>query len=203
MKTIASHARSLGLTLGAWLLAACASATERPLPTVDSVDLQRYAGTWYEVALLPNRFQRQCISDSQANYKLDGERVRVINRCRRADGSVEEVEGKARVVAGSNNSKLEVSFFWPFWGDYWIVALDPDYKHVLVGEPSRQYAWLLSRTHPDDVPVVQRLRVQMTSGAPSISAFFLRSAISHSPKASGSLSGTPPQRFRRASPDHS
>lgn len=165
MKNIASHARSVGLMLIASLLGACASATERPLPTVDSVDLARYAGTWYEVALLPNRFQRQCASDSQANYKLDGERVRVINRCRRVDGSVEEIEGKARVVAGSSNSKLEVSFFWPFWGDYWIVALDPDYKHVLVGEPSRKYAWLLSRTpNPGDAVIDNYLSIAQAQG---------------------------------------
>jgi apolipoprotein D and lipocalin family protein len=165
MKNIASPLRSSIVTLAASLLTACASATERPLPTVESVDLQRYAGTWYEVALLPNRFQRQCASDSQANYKLDGERVRVVNRCRRADGSVEEIEGKARVIAGSNNSKLEVSFFWPFWGDYWIVALDPEYQHVLVGEPSRKFAWLLSRTpNPGDAVIDNYLSIAQARG---------------------------------------
>lgn len=168
MKNITARScsiRALGLTLAASLLAGCASATERPLPTVASVDLQRYVGTWYEVALLPNRFQRQCASDSQANYKLDGDRVRVVNRCRRADGSVEEIEGKARVVAGSSNAKLEVSFFWPFWGDYWVVALDADYQHVLVGEPSRKYAWLLSRTpNPGDAVIDSYLSIAQARG---------------------------------------
>jgi apolipoprotein D and lipocalin family protein len=165
MQNLTALARSLSLALGTSLLAGCAGATERPLPTVERVDLRRYTGTWYEVALLPNRFQRQCVSDSQANYALDGDRVRVVNRCRRADGSVEEVEGKARVIAGSNNSKLEVSFFWPFWGDYWIVALDPDYKHVLVGEPSRKYAWLLSRTsNPGDAVIDNYLSIAQAQG---------------------------------------
>jgi apolipoprotein D and lipocalin family protein len=165
MNNIAAITRSLSLTVSASLLTACASATDRPLPTVERVDLQRYAGTWYEVALLPNRFQRQCVSDSQANYTLEASSVRVVNRCRRADGSVEEIEGKARVVPGSSNSKLEVSFFWPFWGDYWIVALDADYRHVLVGEPGRKYAWLLSRTpNPGDAVIDNYLSIAQAQG---------------------------------------
>ncbi len=140
--------------------AACvgtANAAPAPLPTVAQVDLARYAGAWYEIALLPNRFQKQCVADTQARYRLDGERVQVINRCRMADGRVDDITGHAKVVADSGNAKLRVSFFWPFYGDYWVLALDADYRHVLVGAPSRKFAWVLSRTPQLDEATLQAL----------------------------------------------
>lgn len=121
-------------------------ADEAPLPTVGSVDLARYAGSWYEITKLPNRFQKPCVADTQAEYRLDGEIVRVINRCRTSSGELDDVKGRAKVVPGSGNAKLKVTFFWPFYGDYWVLALDPDYREVLVGAPDRKYAWILSRT---------------------------------------------------------
>ncbi|MFG6486648.1 lipocalin family protein [Roseateles sp. BYS78W] len=133
------------------------AAEPAPLPTVAEVDLARYAGAWYEIALLPNRFQKQCVADTQARYRLDGERVEVINRCRMADGRVDDIKGHAKVVPGSGNARLRVTFFWPFYGDYWVLALDPDYRHVLVGAPSRQYAWVLSRTPQMDEATLQAL----------------------------------------------
>lgn len=135
---------TVGLLLTA--IAGCASQSYSPLPTVSTVDLNRYMGTWYEIALLPNRFQSMCVSDTQAQYRLDGELVRVKNRCRKQDGTIEEADGFAKAVEGSNNAKLRVSFFWPFYGDYWVLALDPDYHWVLIGEPRRKYGWVLART---------------------------------------------------------
>ncbi len=132
-----------------------AAAAPAPLPTVAQVELARYAGAWYEIALLPNRFQKQCVADTQARYQLDGERVSVLNRCRTADGRVEDIRGHAKVVAGSGNARLRVTFFWPFYGDYWVLALDADYRHVLVGEPDRKYAWVLSRTPQLDEATLQ------------------------------------------------
>lgn len=126
--------------------AGCMLQPATPLPTVESVDLARYMGEWYEIALLPNRFQSMCVADTQASYRLDGDVVRVRNRCRKADGAIEEAVGVAKVVEGSSNTKLLVSFFRPFYGDYWILALDPNYRWVLIGEPSRKYGWVLSRT---------------------------------------------------------
>ena len=139
------------------LFALPALAADAPLPTVAQVELARYAGAWYEIALLPNRFQKQCVADTQARYRLDGERVEVVNRCRNADGEVERAKGHAKVVPGSGNAKLRVSFFWPFYGDYWVLALDADYRHVLVGAPSRQYAWVLSRTPQMDEATLNQL----------------------------------------------
>jgi apolipoprotein D and lipocalin family protein len=133
----------------AWL-AACT--TPQPLQTVPGVELNRYYGTWYEIARLPNRFQRKCVADVQATYRPQGKKVSVLNQCRVADGSIEQADGIAKPVKGSHGAKLRVSFFRPFYGDYWILALDPDYRWVLVGEPSRKYAWILAReTQLDEV----------------------------------------------------
>ncbi len=124
------------------------------LPTQDWVDLARYAGRWYEIARLPNRFQQQCAGDVAATYTLrpDG-RVTVVNECRKRDGQVTRVEGVARRADEKGPaSRLKVRFapsflsFLPFvWGDYWILELDREYRHALVGDPSLKYLWVLSR----------------------------------------------------------
>jgi len=123
----------------------CSADPPDPLATVASVDLDRYLGMWHEIARLPNRFERQCASDVEAQYRREPGGIHVLNRCRTADGGISESKGHAKIVAGSQNAKLRVTFFWPFYGDYWILALDPDYTEVLVGAPSRKFAWVLSR----------------------------------------------------------
>jgi apolipoprotein D and lipocalin family protein len=129
------------------MITACSTAPTAPLPTVAAVDLNRYTGAWFEIAALPNRFQSQCVADTQARYRLkdDGD-IEVRNRCRLIDASVEEAIGVAKVVADSGNAKLRVSFFRPFYGDYWILAFGPDQRWVLVGEPRRRFGWVLART---------------------------------------------------------
>jgi apolipoprotein D and lipocalin family protein len=84
-----------------------------------------------------------------ADYSLrDDGLIRVVNSCRKGslDGPLKQSTGRARVVDRTTNSKLEVSFFGPFWGDYWIIDLDPEYRWAVVGVPSRKYLWILSRT---------------------------------------------------------
>ncbi len=137
-------------------LAGCGSQPTAPLATVAKVDLARYSGRWYEIALIPNKFQAMCVADTQANYRGDGDQIRVTNRCRKQDGSIAEVNGIAKIVDGSGNAKLRVSFFRPFYGHYWVLALDPDYKWVLVGEPQRKFCWVLSRTTNMTEPELQR-----------------------------------------------
>lgn len=154
--------RSLGLWLGLWLLAGLAAGPARaqtdaaiaPLQTVASVDWVRYMGTWHEVAKYPNWFQRQCVADTSATYSLlpDGT-VQVLNRCRRADGRMDEALGVARRVGGETSPRAQVRFapdwlaWLPLvWGSYWVVALDPDYQWVVVSEPGREYLWVLART---------------------------------------------------------
>jgi apolipoprotein D and lipocalin family protein len=142
-----------GGILGVLAMAAgCAtSTTERlglpPLRTVTHVELSRYLGTWYEIASFPQRFQRGCTATT-ATYALraDGD-IDVLNRCRKGsiDGEEKSARGRARVVDRATNAKLEVSFFRPFWGDYWIIDLSEDYSYAVVGHPGRDYLWILAR----------------------------------------------------------
>jgi apolipoprotein D and lipocalin family protein len=125
-----------------------ARAQDKPLDVVNRVDLARYVGTWYEIATIPQRFQKGCVGVT-ATYSLrpDG-KIRVINRCRKntLGGELRDIEGKAWVVDKSTNAKLKVQFFWPFSGDYWIIELDSDYRWAVVGHPNRNHLWILSRT---------------------------------------------------------
>jgi apolipoprotein D and lipocalin family protein len=134
-------------TLG--LFAVSAAGTDKPpLQTVPSVDLQKYMGTWYEIAAFPQRFQKGCHC-SKAEYTMtDKGYVKVVNSCRleSPDGKNKIANGKAFVVKGTGNSKLRVQFFWPFRGDYWILELPDDYSYVVVGAPNREYLWILART---------------------------------------------------------
>lgn len=143
-------ALALALAL-AFQPAARAADPPPPLTPVPSVDLQRYLGTWYELAKLPNWFQRKCASDTRAVYALrDDGTLRVDNACRNAEGGAEQAIGAARVTGPST---LAVRFapdwlaFLPFvWADYWVVDLDADYTLAAVSEPGRRYLWVLSRT---------------------------------------------------------
>jgi apolipoprotein D and lipocalin family protein len=112
------------------------------------VDLQRYQGTWYEIASFPQRFQKGCHCTSATYTATQEEFVVVENRCRKDSINGEEsyIKGKAYIVENTNNAKLEVEFFWPFKGDYWIIDLDKDYQYAVVGHPNREYLWILSRT---------------------------------------------------------
>src|SRR5678815_682161 len=123
-----------------------------PLRVVPSVDLDRYAGRWYEIARLPNRFQKKCAGEVIAKYtrQSDGN-ITVLNSCRLKDGSPIQAEGVARLAGnGQPNSVLKVRFAPAFlsflpqvWGDYQIIALSPDYTHSVVGDPARKYLWIL------------------------------------------------------------
>jgi apolipoprotein D and lipocalin family protein len=119
-----------------------------PLQTVAHVELGRYVGTWYEIASFPQRFQAGC-TGTTATYAVrqDGD-IDVLNRCRLGslDGEEKSAKGRARLVDRATGAKLEVSFFRPFWGDYWIIDLGEDYQYAVVGHPGRDYLWILSRT---------------------------------------------------------
>lgn len=116
--------------------------------TVGSVDLEKYAGLWYDVASFPVRFQRGCHCTTAEYTLMPKGYVKVVNKCRKGgfDKPESGIAGKAFVVKGSSNTKLKVQFFWPFKGDYWIVRLDPDYRWAVVSSPRKDYLWLLSRT---------------------------------------------------------
>jgi apolipoprotein D and lipocalin family protein len=124
------------------------------LKVVPSVDLQKYKGTWYEIARLPNSFQKACAGDVTATYSLDEDGIEVVNKCRKENGEMTEAKGRARRASDEGpNTKLKVRFapailsFLSFvWGDYWIIDLAPDYSYAVIGEPKRKYLWILSRT---------------------------------------------------------
>jgi apolipoprotein D and lipocalin family protein len=134
------------------LFGACATTTSRlglpAVQTVPRVELPRYLGTWYELASFPQSFQRGCTATTATYSLLEDGDIQVLNRCRlnSLDGEEKVATGRARVVDRQTNAKLEVSFFRPFWGDYWIIQLEPDYQYAVVGHPGRDYLWILSRT---------------------------------------------------------
>jgi apolipoprotein D and lipocalin family protein len=131
------------------LFSACSN---KPLETVQKVDVKRYMGKWYEIASFPQRFQKGC-SCTVAEYTLnENGTVKVDNSCT-AYGKKKQSIGKAKVVDKETNAKLKVSFFRPFWGKYWIIDLADDYSYAVVGHPNREYLWILSRTPQMDKEV--------------------------------------------------
>ncbi len=129
---------------------------------VDAVadfDLQRYLGTWYEIARLDHRFERG-LSNVSATYSLrDDSGIKVVNRGYHT-GSKEwrQAEGKAYFVAGPNVGRLKVSFFGPFYGGYNIIELDESqYRYSMVAGNDRSYLWILSRTPELEPAILGRL----------------------------------------------
>lgn len=131
---------------------------KEPLPTVDKVDLEKYQGKWYEIARFPNRFEKG-LDCTTANYTLkDNGKVKVVNKGRKTkSGKLSEAKGNVWVPDQSKPGELKVSFFWPFAGDYYIMALDENYQFVLVGSPSREYLWILARNKTLDDSIYKKL----------------------------------------------
>ena len=153
---------SVMLMVGAALVGMAADNKKPELQTVPSVNLSRYLGQWYEIGRLPNRFQKKCADSVTANYTLrsDGN-IKVVNRCRKPSGEFTTATGKAKLVDKQTNAKLKVTFFWPFYGKYWILDLGPNYEYAVVGEPGRDYLWILSRTPTMDEGLYQKLVAKM------------------------------------------
>jgi apolipoprotein D and lipocalin family protein len=144
---------SFTLGLATVLVAFALQQTPGAVRTVPAVNLDRYAGEWFEVARFPNRFQDQCTGEVRATYarRSDG-RIDVTNRCRTAEG-LDDAKGIARVVDTQTSAKLKVRFAPAYlswlpsvWGDYWVIGLADDYAWAVVGSPDRKYLWILSRT---------------------------------------------------------
>jgi apolipoprotein D and lipocalin family protein len=154
-----------------------------PLPAlkaVPSVDLTRYQGRWYQIAYYPNQFQKQCASNTTADYKpLPNGEIEVTNACKTPEGVLSTAVGRARIkqtkvlgipVSKPVTSKLEVRFApgwlsWVpgVWANYWVIQLADDYRYAVIGEPSRQYLWILSRTpqlDPQDRAIISGLLQQ-------------------------------------------
>jgi apolipoprotein D and lipocalin family protein len=180
-------ALTLGLMLGLSALTQAQAQTQPPAVTganplalqpIPAVDVAGYMGRWYQLALYPNYFQKQCVADTSATYRDRGDgTVEVRNRCRRADGAMDEALGMARPVAGVSRiesgrlqpARLEVSFLpawlrWTGigWGAYWVLDRANDGRYVIIGEGSREYLWVLARSPalPDADWAAVRARLQ-------------------------------------------
>lgn len=148
-------------------LAACSSgprdrlAGDTPPPVAQEVDLDRYLGLWFEIARADHGFEQDCHGVTAFyEYREDGD-LRVINRCWKnsLDGEMDVAEGHARLANPVTNAKLEVSFFGPFYGDYWILDVAEDYSWAVVSEPAGRYIWILSREpQPGDAFIAERLQ---------------------------------------------
>ena len=142
------------LVLLCLLLAGCVGgARERPPQTVGEVDLQRYQGTWYELARLPMFFQRDCVR-AEAHYRLERDgSLAVRNRCETTSGAWKQADGRAVAQQPGSTDRLWVRFdnwfsqLFPDLskGHYWVLYLDEAYDTALVGSPDRKFLWLLAR----------------------------------------------------------
>lgn len=140
------------------------SSKHPPLETVKSVDIHKYKGTWYEIARFEHFFEKGC-KNVTATYELKEEgNIKVINRCTMIeDNEKKEATGVAYAV-DHTNSKLKVSFFRPFYGDYWIIDLASDYSYAVVGSPSRELLWILSRSKSID----EKIKMDILKKLPSL-----------------------------------
>jgi apolipoprotein D and lipocalin family protein len=129
------------------------------LETVSTVDLQKYAGKWFEIASFPQRFQKGC-NCTTAEYTLTSKNYLIVeNRCKKdsLNGKSLYIKGKVFSEKNTGNAKLKVQFFWPFKGKYWIIDLAADYSYAVVGHPNRNYLWILSRTASMDNVVYKEI----------------------------------------------
>lgn len=137
----------------------------QPLQTVPIVDIQKYAGKWYEIASFPQFFQKGCHCTTAEYTISDKGFVIVENRCNKdsVHGKESYIKGKAFIQAGSGNAKLKVQFFWPFRAKYWIIDLASDYSYAVVSHPNRKYLWILSRTPQMDDTIYQQILSRLQS----------------------------------------
>jgi len=135
------------IAYGAVIPAALAAPVPPQVQTVAKVAPARFMGRWYEIARLPNRFQKGC-TGSYTDYSLrDDGQINIVNSCRNEkDGDLRQVKGRAWVVDPASNARLKVTFFWPLRSDYWIIGLGKEYEYAVVASPSRKYLWILSRS---------------------------------------------------------
>lgn len=148
-----------------WGLGFASNSLSQTMQTVRSVDLNKYAGKWYEIASYQQFFQKDCHCTT-AEYSVSEKGFVIIeNRCNKDSitGKQTYIKGKAFVAKNSGNAKLKVQFFWPFTSDYWIIDLADDYNYALVSKPSKKYLWILSRKPKIDEMVYQKIISRLKS----------------------------------------
>lgn len=141
----------------------CSTPPVQPPAHMPKVDLNRYAGLWYEIARYPMWFQRNCAGGVTAEYKLlENGSIAVINRCWSKEGKIIEAKGTAIAEPNSGNARLKVRFFGPFSAPYWIIALDEaNYQWAVVGHPQKKFLWILSRTPQMEASTYQSILKQV------------------------------------------
>ena len=143
-----------------FLMAFSCSAAYLALDTVEEFDINKYMGKWYEIERLPNSFE-EGLEEITASYRIgDNGNIIVTNEGRLiADKTrIKQAKGKAWVPDPKEPGKLKVSFFWPFSGDYWVLKVDKDYSYALVGDPTGEFLWILSRERDLDQNIIQELK---------------------------------------------
>lgn len=160
--------RLLQALLGAMMLSGCAAVQKGPVGNLSvpqpakPVEVSQYLGRWYEIGRYEAGFQKDC-EGVTADYSLTKPgQIAVVNQCRKGalDGKASVANGKAKIVEGSNNAKLRVSFFGPFYGDYWVLDRAEDYSWSIVGEPSGRYLWLLHRKPQPGAAIIAQMRTR-------------------------------------------
>jgi apolipoprotein D and lipocalin family protein len=158
--------RLVATALFSVLMAGCSSDSHAPMRTVSNFEVERYLGQWHQVAAIPAWFQSDCLANTAADYTMgeDG-LIEVVNSCETADGLRKKAEARARFLKDPSDGRLEVTFVevaglwvWPAAGDYWIIGLDPDYRWAVVGQPSREFAWILARSRTLDAQTLRDIQ---------------------------------------------
>ena len=150
--------KSIALLFGSFLLAGCTAAPQGIMP-VDNFDLDRYLGTWYEIARLDHRFERGLSQVSATYSKRSDGGVDVINRGFNSQANKwKEAKGRAYFIGEPDVARLKVTFFWPFYGGYNVIELDQEnYSYALICGPNKKYLWLLARTKILDAGIKESL----------------------------------------------
>ncbi len=138
---------------------ACSGAPPPPPTTVADLDVDRFMGTWYEVARLPFHWQRDCVASAARYEKVSDEEFAVVNYCwfKTIDGPMRKARAKAYVDTAMRRARLKIQFFWPNWQDYWVLYISDDYQQTVIGTPDRKYLWLMSRTPSMDEKIYDQL----------------------------------------------
>ncbi|MDR9389400.1 MAG: lipocalin family protein [Wenzhouxiangella sp.] len=152
--------RALTTTAAVLVLSGCALlAPKEPLPTVESVDLDRYMGQWYVIANIPYFGERGNVAGRAIYRQRDDGRMDDIYIYKKGDFDApdERLEGVAWVVDERSRAEWKVRFYWPLSFGYYIVGLDEDYQWSMVGHPTRNYAWIMAREPTMDEALYARL----------------------------------------------
>ncbi|MBC7419956.1 MAG: lipocalin family protein [Bdellovibrio sp.] len=131
------------------------AASKKDPSVVKSVDFNRYAGLWYDIAHNPNFFQKDCLRSTAEYGVLSATEVSVHNICYLKDGTTADISGVATVKNSNEPAKLKVKFNFFARGDYWIIDLDPNYQWVVVSAPKKKSLFILSRVAPMDKQLLE------------------------------------------------